>query len=195
VGETCEGSGRARRFRVLPAQADNAPHAPGAADEADKDQQLIEERGLKSGGGAGVVVGDGTANTHDCCAEGNFADGAEDLEGAERAVANTENDEEGEEVKESGKNGGESGAAVLKTLEEGMGASVQLPAVLRLREQIQRLEGAPLRARAVLPFGVAAIDGRLPGGGLALGAGSAVFVSYYGLGSDGRFFAGLGDEP
>jgi hypothetical protein len=58
----------------------------------------------------------------------------------------------------------------LKTLEEGMGASVQLPAVLRLREQIQRLEGAPLRARAVLPFGVAAIDSRLPGGGLALGA-------------------------
>src|SRR6202140_379089 len=51
-----------------------------------------------------------------------------------------------------------------------MSASVQLPAVLRLREQIQRLEGAPLRARAVLPFGVAAIDGRLPGGGLALGA-------------------------
>jgi len=51
-----------------------------------------------------------------------------------------------------------------------MGASVQLPAVLRLREQIQRLEGAPLRARAVLPFGVAAIDNRLPGGGLSIGA-------------------------
>ena len=54
--------------------------------------------------------------------------------------------------------------------EEGMSASVQPPAVLRLREQIQRLEGMPLRARTVLPFGVEAIDSRLPGGGLALGA-------------------------
>ena len=51
-----------------------------------------------------------------------------------------------------------------------MSASVQPPAVLRLREQIQRLEGAPLRAWTVLPFGVEAIDARLPGGGLALGA-------------------------
>src|SRR5258708_19378313 len=51
-----------------------------------------------------------------------------------------------------------------------MSVSVQPPAVLRLREQIQRLEGAPLGARPVLPFGVAAIDSRLPGGGLALGA-------------------------
>jgi protein ImuA len=51
-----------------------------------------------------------------------------------------------------------------------MSASVQPPAVLRLREQIQRLEGVPLRARTVLPFGIEAIDSRLPGGGLALGA-------------------------
>src|SRR6201994_3276399 len=51
-----------------------------------------------------------------------------------------------------------------------MGAAVSSPAICRLREQIQRLEGTPLRARTVLPFGVSAIDGRLPGGGLALGA-------------------------
>jgi protein ImuA len=51
-----------------------------------------------------------------------------------------------------------------------MSASVQPPAVLRLREQIQHLEGGRLRARPVLPFGVEAIDSRLPGGGLALGA-------------------------
>src|ERR1700677_2245883 len=52
-----------------------------------------------------------------------------------------------------------------------MSASVQPPAVLRLREQIQCLEGAQLRARTVvLPFGIEAIDSRLPGGGLALGA-------------------------
>src|ERR1700712_1895328 len=51
-----------------------------------------------------------------------------------------------------------------------MGVSVQPPAIRRLREQIQQLEGAPLRARTVLPFGIGAIDDRLPGGGLALGA-------------------------
>lgn len=44
------------------------------------------------------------------------------------------------------------------------------PAIQRLREQIERLDGAPLRARTVLPFGVGSIDGRLPGGGLTLGA-------------------------
>jgi protein ImuA len=51
-----------------------------------------------------------------------------------------------------------------------MGVFVQQPAIRRLREQIQSLEGTPLRARAVLPFGIGAIDDRLPGGGLALGA-------------------------
>src|ERR1700760_1033222 len=51
-----------------------------------------------------------------------------------------------------------------------MGAAVSSPAICRLREQIQRLEGTPLRAPVVLPFGVSAIDGHLPGGGLALGA-------------------------
>jgi protein ImuA len=51
-----------------------------------------------------------------------------------------------------------------------MSVSVQPPAIRRLREQIQRLEGVPLRARSVLPFGIEAIDSRLPGGGLALGA-------------------------
>jgi protein ImuA len=51
-----------------------------------------------------------------------------------------------------------------------MSVSVQPSAIRRLREQIQCLEGVPLRARTVLPFGIEAIDGRLPGGGLALGA-------------------------
>src|SRR6202171_218291 len=51
-----------------------------------------------------------------------------------------------------------------------MSVSVQPPAIRRLREQIQCLEGMPLRARTVLPFGLEAIDGRLPGDGLALGA-------------------------
>lgn len=51
-----------------------------------------------------------------------------------------------------------------------MSAAAPSPAIRRLREQIQRLEGVPLRARSVLPFGVRVIDDRLPGGGLALGA-------------------------
>jgi protein ImuA len=44
------------------------------------------------------------------------------------------------------------------------------PVIAELRERIERLEGGVKRGRAVLPFGVPAIDGRLPGGGLALGA-------------------------
>jgi protein ImuA len=51
-----------------------------------------------------------------------------------------------------------------------MNVATTSPAIRRLREKIQWLEGAPLRARVVLPFGVEAIDARLPGGGLALGA-------------------------
>ncbi|MGO7207675.1 damage-inducible mutagenesis protein, partial [Rhizobium ruizarguesonis] len=39
-----------------------------------------------------------------------------------------------------------------------------------LREQIAHLESAGRRSRGVLPFGVAQIDERLPGGGLAYGA-------------------------
>jgi protein ImuA len=40
----------------------------------------------------------------------------------------------------------------------------------QLRERIERLEGPSMRAKPVLPFGVEAIDRRLPGGGLAMGA-------------------------
>ncbi|MHA6685375.1 ImuA family protein [Mesorhizobium sp. A556] len=42
------------------------------------------------------------------------------------------------------------------------------PAINELRERIARLEGGNVRGRAVIPFGVAAIDRVLPGGGLAL---------------------------
>ena len=51
-----------------------------------------------------------------------------------------------------------------------MRTSAGLPIVEELRERIQRLEGAAARRRSVLPFGITAIDRRLPGGGLALGA-------------------------
>ncbi|MBP1886449.1 ImuA family protein [Sinorhizobium mexicanum] len=44
------------------------------------------------------------------------------------------------------------------------------PVIAGLRQRIERLEGGVARDRTVLPFGVAAIDDRLPGGGLALGA-------------------------
>ena len=39
-----------------------------------------------------------------------------------------------------------------------------------LKARIQRFEGEAASGRTVLPFGVLAIDGVLPGGGLALGA-------------------------
>jgi protein ImuA len=43
-------------------------------------------------------------------------------------------------------------------------------AVQALRTRLHALDGAARRRRAVLPFGVPAIDARLPDGGLALGA-------------------------
>jgi protein ImuA len=51
-----------------------------------------------------------------------------------------------------------------------MSTSVATPIVEKLRERIQRLEGAATRRRAVLTFGVKEVDRRLPEGGLALGA-------------------------
>src|ERR1700685_4256742 len=48
-----------------------------------------------------------------------------------------------------------------------MSSSVPLE---ELRERIQRLDGGGARRRTILPFGIEAIDSRLPGGGLALGA-------------------------
>src|ERR671910_256521 len=51
-----------------------------------------------------------------------------------------------------------------------MSVSIQSPAIRRLRDQIQCLDGRPLRPKTVLPFGLDAIDSRLPGGGLAFGA-------------------------
>jgi protein ImuA len=51
-----------------------------------------------------------------------------------------------------------------------MSGTAQISVVERIREQIQRLDGGPARARTVLPFGLEAVDSRLPGGGLAVGA-------------------------
>ncbi len=51
-----------------------------------------------------------------------------------------------------------------------MPGRVDSPAIAELRERIARLEGGAGRARKVLPFGITEIDGKLPGGGLALGA-------------------------
>ncbi|WP_420961572.1 ImuA family protein [Brucella sp. IR073] len=46
---------------------------------------------------------------------------------------------------------------------------VASPVIAELRERIARLDGGQGRVLDVLPFGVPDIDGRLPGGGLALG--------------------------
>ena len=51
-----------------------------------------------------------------------------------------------------------------------MNTSVHIATVEELRERIRCLEGGARHSRAVLPFGVNAIDEHLPEGGLALGA-------------------------
>ncbi|WP_152047596.1 ImuA family protein [Aureimonas psammosilenae] len=51
-----------------------------------------------------------------------------------------------------------------------MPQSVSPDILSELRERVQRLEGGASRARSTLPFDVPEIDGRLPGGGLALGS-------------------------
>ncbi|MGJ5175536.1 ImuA family protein [Bradyrhizobium oligotrophicum] len=44
------------------------------------------------------------------------------------------------------------------------------PAIESLRAQIEKIEGRGRRVKSALPFGIADIDSRLPGAGLALGA-------------------------
>ena len=44
------------------------------------------------------------------------------------------------------------------------------PAIESLRAQIERIEGKSRRTKSVLPFGIAEMASRLPGGGLARGA-------------------------
>lgn len=51
-----------------------------------------------------------------------------------------------------------------------MPSSPAHPALAELRERIAHLEGRDARPRKVLPFGLDAIDRRLPSGGLALGS-------------------------
>ena len=43
-------------------------------------------------------------------------------------------------------------------------------AIESLRVQVRQIEGRRRRATTVLPFGIAAVDSRLPGGGLSVGA-------------------------
>jgi protein ImuA len=51
-----------------------------------------------------------------------------------------------------------------------MSTSLHIATIDALRERIHCLEGGARHERAVLPFGIKAIDERLPDGGLALGA-------------------------
>ena len=44
------------------------------------------------------------------------------------------------------------------------------PAIESLRAQIERIHGRSRRTKSALPFGIAEVDSRLPGGGLAFGA-------------------------
>jgi protein ImuA len=55
-------------------------------------------------------------------------------------------------------------------LQKAVNTSTPIAQIDALRERIRCLEGGARHGRAVLPFGVRAIDERLPEGGLALGA-------------------------
>jgi protein ImuA len=59
---------------------------------------------------------------------------------------------------------------VLETAYNDMSTPVPIAVVEALRERIRCLDGGARHRRAVLPFGIKAIDERLPEGGLALGA-------------------------
>jgi protein ImuA len=78
-----------------------------------------------------------------------------------------------------------------------MSGTAQISVVERIREQIQRLDGGPARARTVLPFGLEAVDSRLPGGGLAVGALHEVAggaIAQAGLHPDRVIYVEAGDE-
>lgn len=51
-----------------------------------------------------------------------------------------------------------------------MPSALAKPVIAELRERVRHLEGVQRCIRQVLPFGVEAIDRRMPGGGLALGS-------------------------
>lgn len=51
-----------------------------------------------------------------------------------------------------------------------MPSALANPVIADLRERVRHLEGAERCAQRMLPFGVEAIDRRMPGGGLALGS-------------------------
>jgi protein ImuA len=59
---------------------------------------------------------------------------------------------------------------VYETAYKDMSTAVRIAVVEALRERIRSLEGGARHRRAVMPFGVKAIDERLPERGLALGA-------------------------
>jgi protein ImuA len=58
----------------------------------------------------------------------------------------------------------------VRQVAERVDTSVNIATVKALRECIRCLEGGARHGRAVLPFGINAIDERLPESGLALGA-------------------------
>jgi hypothetical protein len=53
-----------------------------------------------------------------------------------------------------------------KQVAKAMETSVHIATIDALRDRIQCLEGMARHRREVLPFGIKAIDERLPGGGL-----------------------------
>src|SRR5258707_771060 len=88
-------------------------HQRGAEDHGDKYHELDEKGRVE--GEVGVMIRDQAAGTHDQAANGDFAQGAQNREAAERAIAEAEDREEYDEVKHRGDGGGKRRATVLKT--------------------------------------------------------------------------------
>src|SRR5215831_12814035 len=91
--------------------------------------------------------------------------------------------------------------------QKGMNTIVPVATIEALHERIRCVEGGARHHQAVLPFGIKAIDERLPDGGLALGAlhevagggngaidGAAAALFAAGLAADRVIYIEAGDE-
>src|SRR5258708_39622458 len=85
----------------------------GAEDHGDKYHELNKKGRVE--GEVGVMIRDQAAGAHDQAANGDFAQGAQNREAAERAIAEAEDREQYDEGTQRGDGGRERRATILKT--------------------------------------------------------------------------------
>src|SRR5258707_4718250 len=85
----------------------------GAEDHGDKYHELDKKGRVE--GEVGVMIGYQAAGAHDQAADGDFAEGTQNREAAERFIAEAENREQYDEVKQRGDGGRQRRATILKT--------------------------------------------------------------------------------